>query len=339
MTRKATIAAFASLPALLAVSLVAVLLSSPPARADSLIAVSGSESGSELGSPDVTAIADDDGNESGDSINAVGGDGLTAESLGKLVAEPISSGMLAQTANRAEAASRQLEQERLLAADKRYEERGGVLSSDGKTIYAAESGKVTDKVVARDIAGWDYTDWAFVQRMARRAEETDSSTDWFISVDVEAPVRLVLFHRESGTWVPVGGWYCTTGRKYIASGLPREAGGAHVIENKWEPDTGPEPAGPGYCLDFIASYPDGILPSAGGRNDSASFHCGVGKGEWGYNNLACISVTFDRSRWMYENIPVRTGVYIDGRCGGIGSTDGMAEAEIHTSTIDDPFIR
>lgn len=263
----------------------------------------------------------------------------SAALIGSYIMQPTITTILDTTANKVSEIQNELAKEKLFESDSRYDKRGGVLSSDGKTIYDVENENATDYVIARDVAGWDYTDWSFVDRMRAFADQTGSSTDWFISVNVEAPVRLVLFHLESGEWIPVGGWYCTTGRKYVSSGLPRESGGKHIIENKWEPDTGPEPAGPGYCLDFIASYPDGILPSEGGRNDSASFHCGVGIGEWGYNNLACISVTYDRSKWLYDNIPTNTGIYIDGRCGGIGSTDGLSDTEMHTATIDDPFIR
>lgn len=313
-----TIATLASLPAMLAVSLSAVSLTAPPARAVSLVA------------PDMSP-ADSHGLPAGRAASVLASAGSSIESGIATEAIPWSERRIGE-----ERAER--EREVLITRDPRYVERGGVLSSDCGTIYAVDGGKATNRVIARNEAGWDYTDWAFVDRMKAHAVETGSDTDWFISVDVDAPVRLVLFHRENGEWVPVGGWYCTTGRKYKSSGLPREAGGAWRIENKWLPDTGAESAGPGYCLDFIASYPDGILPSQGGRNDSAAFHCGVGVGEWGYNNRSCISVTFERTRWMYGNIPVGTGIYINGRCGGILDEE-LEDAEIHTSGINDPFVR
>lgn len=184
-----TIAAIASLPAMLAVSLSAVSLSAPPARAVSLV--------------------DSPFSAAGSSVASEVGDGAVTWAGGR-VAEVKS----------------ELEKGAPIAQDPRYVERGGVLSSDDGTIYAVENGKATERMMARDEAGWDYTDWAFVERMKTHAVDTDSATDWFISVDVEAPVRLVLFHRENGEWTPVGGWYCTTGRKYKSSGLPREAGGA-----------------------------------------------------------------------------------------------------------------
>ena len=214
-----------------------------------------------------------------------------------------------------------------------------------QVIWGDASGAVNGKMAVDGLGGelsWDFTDWDFTWRMKTLAEQTGSSTDMFCAISVDAPVRCVVLNRRDGVWVPVAGWHCTTGRKYVdgyCGGLPRESGGAHTITNKWEPNTPSTPSGPGYCLDFIEYYPSADW------NDSASWHAidtddTHGREYWGYTTHSCIGTTWARNKWLYDNIGYGTGMFVDGACGGINDTDGdslLCGYEWHTSAIEDPF--
>lgn len=229
--------------------------------------------------------------------------------------------------------------------DEGYVLRGSLWDAGTRQLVIADNdGRVTKKLPANTLAtasydgvtcpAWDFEDWDFVERMRAYANEYaySSATNWFFTVDVDAPVRAVIFHWEDGAWVPAGGWYVSTGRKYdgIYGNLPREAGGFHKLTNRWLPNTPAVPTGPGYAVDFIEYYPSPDV------NDSASIHAGRAMGEWGYTTHSCIAMTAERSHWCYDNLGYGTGMYIAGSCGGIH--DGALQGEeIHTATLVNPF--
>ena len=207
----------------------------------------------------------------------------------------------------------------------------GWFEVDGKKYYADKNtGNVMPAIAECSASGqpsWDFTDWEFVESMKAFADQHGSETDWFIAATVTAPVRAVIFKKVDGQWIAAGGWYCSTGRKYYSNDLPRETGGLWHIEKKWLPGTS---GSEGYTLDFIPVYGDD------GSDNSAAWHAGLGLGQWGYNTHSCFETTYERTEWMYNNIPLNTPFYIDGECGGIHGGD-LQPNELHDAEIDDPF--
>ena len=191
-----------------------------------------------------------------------------------------------------------------------------------------------------NVAGWDFDDESYVDRMRAYAQLHGSNSGFFITIDGAPPCRVVIFKQGTDGWTAIGGWYCGVGRK-TTSGGSRTVPGVHEIRYKWWRASN----GSGCVTDYVEHYPgSGGTPTNWGNN-SQSFHSGMNLGEWGYTTHGCTSVTYERSEWLYRNIPTINVEGVSSRCIALNTTgflSGEKESdikprEVYTIALESPF--
>ena len=191
------------------------------------------------------------------------------------------------------------------------------------------SGKQT--LIARNLGGWDFTDWDYVMRMKAYADANGSQTDWYATIDCDRPCRDVFFHRENGQWVAVAGYYAVQGFITLEGGS-RTIPGVHTVDHKYEWSV----AGPGYITSFFPHWINGVVSPD--TDDAQVFHGSWARGSSGYSTHGCSAVTLEYSKWIYDNIPLGSTVHVVGNATGIPSgADPDMPSDVQVYTITDPF--
>lgn len=172
-----------------------------------------------------------------------------------------------------------------------------------------EDGACTRYFKAKNIGGWDFTDWDYAAQMLGYVEHFDSYTNWSIVVDANTPVRAMVFHRDTadGDWYPCCGWYCGIGRRTYSLGLAQGCVGPHFLRHRWA-NYSNEDTVSSCVTDYIECYGSGGDGERAKENDaSAQVHGSWpahenGKASWGYGTHSCVSLRDDRSAWVYYNM-------------------------------------
>lgn len=186
---------------------------------------------------------------------------------------------------------------------------------EGGWLYAcADDGAIQAKTRAVDKGGWDFEDWAYVERMRQRAVATGSPTSHYITIDCTYPCRDVVFERIDGEWTAVAGYNAIQGH-WTARGGSRTVGGITKIYYKWWRSS----TGSGCCLDYIPSFPGGTVDAW--NNDSQSIHAGNDEKVCGYGTAGCSSLAYAHTEWLYNNIEVETTVDVLGPTAGVEEPD------------------
>ena len=201
---------------------------------------------------------------------------------------------------------------------------------NGTEYYKVDgSGNLT--LIARNVGGWDFTDWDYVMRMKANADANGSATDWYATIDCDRPCRDVFFHRENGQWVAVAGYYAVQGFITLEGGS-RTIPGVHTVDHKYEWSV----AGPGYITSFFPHWIDGVVSP--NNDDAQVFHGSWERGSSGYSTHGCSAVTLDYSKWIYDNIPIGSTVHVVGNATGIPSgADPDMPQDVQVMAIQDPF--
>ena len=195
--------------------------------------------------------------------------------------------------------------------------------------YYDTSGNPT--LIARNLGGWDFTDWDYVMRMRSQAEADGSPTDWYAIIDCDKPCRDLFFHRENGQWVAVAGYYAVQGFITLEGGS-RTIPGLHQVDHKYETSI----AGPGYITSFFPHWIDDVVSPE--TDDAQVFHGSYERGSSGYATHGCSALTLEYSKWVYENIPLNTNVRVMGNATGIPAGDDPdMPADVQVQPIQDPF--
>ena len=195
--------------------------------------------------------------------------------------------------------------------------------------YYDTSGNPT--LIARNLGGWDFTDWDYVMRMRSQAEADGSPTDWYAIIDCDKPCRDLFFHRENGQWVAVAGYYAVQGFITLEGGS-RTIPGLHQVDHKYESSI----AGPGYITSFFPHWINGVVSPE--TDDAQVFHGSWDRGSSGYSTHGCSALTLEYSKWVYENIPLNTNVRVMGNATGIPSgADPDMPSDVQVYPIQDPF--
>ena len=196
--------------------------------------------------------------------------------------------------------------------------------------YIDTSGNST--LIARNVGGWDFTDWDYVVRMRQHAEANGSPTDWYATIDCDRPCRDVFFHRENGQWVAVAGYYAVQGFITLEGGS-RTIPGLHHVDHKYESSV----AGPGYITSFFPHWINGIVSP--NTDDAQVFHGSWERGSSGYSTHGCSAVTLEYSKWIYDNIPLNSSVEVVGNATGIPSgADPDMPSDVQVYPIQNPFV-
>lgn len=130
----------------------------------------------------------------------------------------------------------------------------------------------------------------------KKAQDISSQTDWLILVD-DDETQTMIFKGSKGNWVPVYNWNCSTG----ASSTPTVHGFFKVQAKGYS-------FGNGYtCYYYTQFYGDYLF-------HSVLYHEGtfnVRNGRLGAHiSHGCIRLKIDKAKWIYDNIPRGTKVYI-----------------------------
>ena len=130
----------------------------------------------------------------------------------------------------------------------------------------------------------------------KKAQDMTSQTDWLILVD-DDETQTMIFKGSKGKWVPVYNWNCSVG----ASSTPTVHGFFKVQAKGYS-------FGDGYtCYYYTQFYGDYLF-------HSVLYHEGtfnVRNGRLGAHiSHGCIRLKIDNAKWIYDNIPRGTKVYI-----------------------------
>ncbi len=181
--------------------------------------------------------------------------------------------------------------------------------SGGDTDYSSRS---------RDYSIYNVSwsgDSEYISRLAAKASAVGSSTNYFFAWDNEL-CRVIVFQRSGDGWSAIKLWNCNGARNTYS--------GAWTVVHKQICNWADEYFGQGYndwSTCFIESYTSdslGHLRYIPGRGyeDCASIHS-TGYSETGWGNTGCCGLTWDNAKWVYDNMPNGSTVYVfrysDGR--------------------------
>ena len=199
------------------------------------------------------------------------------------------------------------------------------------TEYYKVDGSGNFTLIARNVGGWDFTDWDYVMRMKANADANGSATDWYAIIDCDKPCRDLFFHRENGQWVAVAGYYAVQGFITLEGGS-RTVPGIHTVDHKYEWSI----AGPGYITSYVPHWIGGVVSPE--TDDAQVFHGSWERGSSGYSTHGCSAVTLEYSKWIYDNIPLGSTVHVVGNATGIPSgADPDMPQDVQVLAIQDPF--
>ena len=158
-------------------------------------------------------------------------------------------------------------------------------------------------------------DSEYINALANKASQVGSSTNYFFAWDNEL-CRVIVFQRSGGGWSAVKLWNCNGARNTYS--------GAWTVVHKQICNWADEYFGQGYndwSTCFIEAYSDSSLGhlryiEGRGYEDCASIHS-TGYSETGWGNTGCCGLTWDNAKWVYDNLPTGSTVYVfrysDGR--------------------------
>lgn len=171
----------------------------------------------------------------------------------------------------------------------------------GNTDYSSRS---------RDASLYNVTwtgDTEYINRLAQKAAQVGSSSDYFFAWDNEL-CRVIVFQRSGGGWSAIKLWNCNGARATYS--------GAWSVVHRQKCNWADEYFGMGYndwSTCFIESYSSSskghlrYIPGKG-YEDCASIHA-TGYSETGWGNGGCCGLLIDDAKWVYDNLPNGTTVY------------------------------
>ena len=155
----------------------------------------------------------------------------------------------------------------------------------------------------------------YINRLAQKASQVGSGSNYFIAWDNEL-CRFIVFQRSGGSWSAVKLWNCNGARNTYS--------GAWSVVHRQKCNWADEYFGMGYndwSTCFIESYSSSSLGHlryipGKGYEDCASIHS-TGYSETGWGNTGCCGLLYDNAKWIYDNVPNGSTVYVfrysDGR--------------------------
>lgn len=153
-------------------------------------------------------------------------------------------------------------------------------------------------------------DWGYLDEMRQYANQYGSPTNYFIVVDYDL-CRVIVFQKNGSTWNPVKTWNCNAGT-YTWGGL------WHVVHKNicmWS-DSWFNKSDNNWATCFVEAYtatdPTGhyrYYPGKGYEN-CQSFHSSSYT-TTGYKNPGCVSMPEANAKWIYDNVPVGSSVYVE----------------------------
>ena len=179
----------------------------------------------------------------------------------------------------------------------------------GNTDYSSRS---------RDASLYNVTwtgDTEYINRLAQKAAQVGSGSDYFFAWDNEL-CRVIVFQRSGGSWSAIKLWNCNGARSTFS--------GAWSVVHRQKCNWADEYFGMGYndwSTCFIESYSSSSLGHlryipGKGYEDCASIHS-TGYSETGWGNTGCCGLLYDNAKWVYDNVPNGSTVYVfrysDGR--------------------------
>lgn len=171
----------------------------------------------------------------------------------------------------------------------------------GNTDYSSRS---------RDASLYNVTwtgDTEYINRLAQKAAQVGSSSDYFFAWDNEL-CRVIVFQRSGSGWSAIKLWNCNGARATYS--------GAWSVVHRQKCNWADEYFGMGYndwSTCFIESYSSSskghlrYIPGKG-YEDCASIHA-TGYSETGWGNGGCCGLLIDDAKWVYDNLPNGTTVY------------------------------
>lgn len=163
---------------------------------------------------------------------------------------------------------------------------------------------------SRDASLYNVTwtgDTEYINRLAQKAAQVGSSSDYFFAWDNEL-CRVIVFQRSGGGWSAIKLWNCNGARATYS--------GAWSVVHRQKCNWADEYFGMGYndwSTCFIESYSSSskghlrYIPGKG-YEDCASIHA-TGYSETGWGNGGCCGLLIDDAKWVYDNLPNGTTVY------------------------------
>ena len=143
-----------------------------------------------------------------------------------------------------------------------------------------------------------YTDDSLATDCWTYANRYSSSTNWFIVVD-DARTKVIVYHWESGDWLPVHVYNCSTG----SYSTPTPKGLFNVVYKEYS--FGDDTHTCYYATCF--AWGDYLFHSIIYRPNSFNVLDGTMNG---HVSQGCIRMNIWEAQWIYDNIPLRTSVYI-----------------------------
>ena len=155
----------------------------------------------------------------------------------------------------------------------------------------------------------------YINRLAQKASQVGSGSNYFTAWDNEL-CRFIVFQRSGGGWSAVKLWNCNGARNTYS--------GAWSVVHRQKCNWADEYFGMGYndwSTCFIESYSSSSLGHlryipGKGYEDCASIHS-TGYSETGWGNTGCCGLLYDNAKWVYDNVPNGSTVYVfrysDGR--------------------------
>lgn len=171
---------------------------------------------------------------------------------------------------------------------------------------------------SRDASLYNVTwtgDTEYINRLAQKAAQVGSGSDYFFAWDNEL-CRVIVFQRSGGSWSAIKLWNCNGARNTFS--------GAWSVVHRQKCNWADEYFGMGYndwSTCFIESYSSSSLGHlryipGKGYEDCASIHS-TGYSETGWGNTGCCGLLYDNAKWVYDNVPNGSTVYVfrysDGR--------------------------
>lgn len=198
-------------------------------------------------------------------------------------------------------------------ADEGYVLINGTRVVNGTTYRANGHGELT-AVASRtrdpyiNVVTWS-GDWGYLDEMRQYANQYGSPTDFFIVVDYDL-CRVIIFQRSGSAWNAVKTWNCNAGTNTFG-------GLWHVVHRNicmWD-DSYFNRMDNNWATCFVEAYsPTNYLGHqryypGRGYEDCQAFHSSSYT-TTGYKNPGCVSVPEVNAKWIYDNVPDGTSVYV-----------------------------
>lgn len=184
---------------------------------------------------------------------------------------------------------------------------------NGTTYKANEHGELT-AVASRtrdpyiNTVTWS-ADWGYLDEMRQYANQYGSPTNYFCVVDYDL-CRVIIFQKNGSSWTPIKTWNCNAGT-YTRGGI------WHIVHKNicmWD-DSWFNRMDNNWASCFVEAYtptdPSGhyrYYPGKGYEN-CQSFHSSSYT-TTGYKNPGCVSIPEQNAKWIYDNCPVGTSVFV-----------------------------